>query len=193
VYRVSQENFHYIAHLIRPLVQPDIGMSLLSNGVNDISAELCLHCTLRWHGGGCPHDISMHARISLPSFYRVLGKTLEAINSVPELAFALPRPPSGHPDEVQSLADSFSCKASKPVFQGCVGAIDGWLVNIRCPARKSEQNIRSFFSGQYKCFGLNVQAMCDGNSKFTFFANNSPGSTNDIVAYRKLSVFRLFC
>jgi DDE superfamily endonuclease len=36
-----------------------------------------------------------------------------------------------------------------------------------------------FFSGHYKCYGLYIQAVCDHNSRFTYFAVAAPGSSSD--------------
>ena len=54
--------------------------------------------------------------------------------------------------------------SSNSVFSGCVGAIDGLLVLVKCPSRKYSGNYpSSYYSGYYCCHGLNVQAICDAS------------------------------
>jgi hypothetical protein len=89
---------------------------------------------------------------------------------------------------LQELSQSFSEKAlcHPALFDGCVGAIDGWLCTIRVPSKKAVAGTAQlYYSGHYYTYGINVQAMCDGDSKFTAISISSPGGTNDIVAYQR--------
>ena len=75
-------------------------------------------------------------------------------------------------------------KSFKGIFNGCVGAIDGFFQETTCPTKKeSGGNVTSFFSGHYESYGLNCQAVCDSNLKFIFFGVVAPGKTNDNVAF----------
>ena len=69
-------------------------------------------------------------------------------------------------------------------FFGCLSAIDGWL----CTTEKPEDVINpgDYFSGHYQRFGLNVQAMCDANLRFSYISVAASGGTNDCRAFRKL-------
>ena len=64
----------------------------------------------------------------------------------------------------------------------CVGAVDGYLMAINVPSRSEVGNVRSYFSGHYQKYGLNIQAVCDSSCMFTYFVVSGPGSTNDRVA-----------
>ncbi len=49
-------------------------------------------------------------------------------------------------------------------------------------------NVTSFFSGHYQCYGLNVQAVCDHECRFTYIAIAVPGGQPDITAFRRLGL-----
>jgi hypothetical protein len=53
------------------------------------------------------------------------------------------------------------------------------------PTADSVANVRSFFSGHYQQYGINVQACCDAYCRFTTFSATSPGGTNDALAFLK--------
>lgn len=52
-------------------------------------------------------------------------------------------------------------------------------------------NVRSFFSGHYQCYGLNVQAVCDHMCRFLFFSVAAPGSTGDNDALHQTPLWNL--
>ena len=64
----------------------------------------------------------------------------------------------------------------------CVGAVDGYLLSIDVPNKEEAGNVRSYFSGHYQRYGINVQACCDASSRFIYFELAGPGSANDRFA-----------
>ena len=75
------------------------------------------------------------------------------------------------------------------MITGCVGTIDGLLVVIRCPSMKaSDNNPSSYYNGHYCCHGLNVQAICDSSSCFTFFAIAAAGKSSVQAAVDQISL-----
>ena len=73
-------------------------------------------------------------------------------------------------------------------MNGCVGALDGYLMRITAPSFAECGNVGAYFSGHYCTYGVNVQAMCDADCRFTFFCLAAPGKTNDSVAIRRTSI-----
>jgi hypothetical protein len=63
--------------------------------------------------------------------------------------------------DLQAAADGFKSVSSHGVIDGCVGCLDGILLKIQTPASKDVGNVKSFFSGHYQTYGINVQAACD--------------------------------
>ena len=64
-----------------------------------------------------------------------------------------------NPSRMQQIRSEFGI-SSDSILSGCIGAIDGWLVKIRCPTLEEVIN-----PGKYMCrkgfFALNVQAIVD--------------------------------
>jgi hypothetical protein len=63
------------------------------------------------------------------------------------------------------------------------GALDGWLCRIKVPLGKETSNNASYFSGHYRCHGVNIQALCDARCCFTYMSGQSSGGTEDIKAF----------
>lgn len=66
--------------------------------------------------------------------------------------------------------------------------MDGLLLRIKVPGPYEARNAKSFFSGHYQAYGMNVQAACDCDCRFVYVAVAAPGGSNDLAAYRKISL-----
>jgi hypothetical protein len=72
-------------------------------------------------------------------------------------------------------------------FDRVIGAIDGiliWTINpnkIEC--EKAEYGTKSFFCGRKDKFGMNMQAICDHNLRFTWINICWPGFTANYMAW----------
>ena len=70
------------------------------------------------------------------------------------------------------------------------GCIDGFRAISKRPTMKeSNGNPRSFYSGHYDVYGLNVQAVCDVNCCFLFFGVVAPGKCGNQVAFERTLLF----
>lgn len=65
-----------------------------------------------------------------------------------------------------------------------MGAVDGYLLAIETPSKREAKNVRSYFSGHYQRNGINIQACCDANCRFTFFGIGGLGVTKDRAAVK---------
>ena len=71
--------------------------------------------------------------------------------------------------KICSAQNQFCDISSNSVISGCVGAMDGLLVVVKCPSMKdSNNNPSSYYSGHYCCHGLDIQAICDASCQFLF-------------------------
>ena len=86
MYRMSLESFEKLLEMLQPwlLVNQEKARNA-SKGEDPISAELIMHCTLRYLAGGSVHDIRTTAGMSKTSFYRSAYRGIDAINHCPEL------------------------------------------------------------------------------------------------------------
>ena len=106
------------------------------------------------------------------------------INTCPDLELQIFD--TDHSTEVLDLrALGFQGRSSYPsIFRHAIGAIDGLFITTEQPEAAEVGNVRTYWSGHKKAFGLNMQGVCDASCKFIGFACNTPGSTNDYVAFR---------
>ena len=188
LYRMEESSFAKLCQLIGPFVCVDAEMSRrASQGKEPISVEIMVHCMLRWLGGGSYLDIRLSAGISIPSFYRCAYACIDAILLCDSLAFSFPT----SPEDLQTAANGFKNISSNGVIEGCVACLDGMLLRIQTPSPNEVGNVKSFFSGHYQVYGINVQAACDSNCRFVSACVSSPGGTNDIAAFRKTPLAEL--
>jgi hypothetical protein len=180
-YRMSIESFNRLLDLLSPKLHLKDKYAIIS-GSEPISCEIMLHCAIRFLAGGSYHDIRATAFISKPSFFRLVWHTIDAINSCDAFDVNLPRM-----DELPSLRAGFKKISYSGVMDGCVGALDGYLMRITAPSHSECGNVGAYFSGHYCTYGVNIQAMCDAYGRFRFFCLAAPGKTNDSVTIKKNS------
>ena len=135
-----------------------------------IIPELCLYCTLRWLAGGSYLDICDIAGISKSSFYRIVWKTIKIIVLCDALAMKWPETDQ----EIEAAIEGFASISTQGVIHNCMGVADGYLLRIKVPPKKSVGNVRSYFSGHYHCYGVNIQAVADHHSRFIYLAMAAP-------------------
>jgi DDE superfamily endonuclease len=148
-----------------------------------IIPELCLYCTLRYLAGGSYLDICDIAGISQSSFYRVVWKSITALVKCNALRITFPKTT----EEIESATAGFASVSTEQAITNCVGVVDGYLLRIKVPARKEAKNVRAFFSGHYQCYGINIQAATDHQSRFIFLSFAAPGVTGDRTAIKQCS------
>jgi DDE superfamily endonuclease len=176
MYRISPDSFARLAVLLEG------AMTANRHDVRGpIIPKVRLHCVIRYLAGGSYLDICAIAGIHTSTFYYVLWKTCDALNSIEELAFHLPRTPQ----ELANASAGFESISTNGIMHGCIGVVDGWLCPIEVPPSRSVGNVTSFFSGHYQRYGLNVQAVTDHLGRFMYMAAAEPGSAPDINAFKR--------
>ena len=79
MYRMSLQSFNKLCDLVRPIVQLDEAMSVRRTGKAPIIAEMMVHCLIRFLSGASPVDARLTIGISIPSFYRILYRCVNAM------------------------------------------------------------------------------------------------------------------
>jgi hypothetical protein len=162
--RMSKASFDKLVLLIEKDLQVDEIAASSRGGA--IIPEVCLYCTLRYLAGGSYLDISDVAGISQASFYRVVWKTITAIVKCPALRISFPK----SDEEVKEAISGFASISTEGAIANCAGVVDGYLMRCRVPAKQEVKNVRSFFSGHYQCYGVNIQAAADHHCRFIHFS-----------------------
>jgi hypothetical protein len=104
---------------------------------------------------------------------------VDAINACPLLSIKFPMTPS----ELLWSATDFNSLNSHGILNGCVAALDGWLCHIHAHPATEVEKEKSYFSGHYQCYGLNVQATCDVSCHFISLSALCLGSTSESKAF----------
>jgi hypothetical protein len=185
MYRMTYPTLKKLLDLLSPFLQVDASQAnRRCKGGGCITPELILHCLLRYLAGGSFHDIRTKAGIAKSTFFSCLHRGIDAVNRCDELAIKFPM----ERDALNKVALEFQKKSSSGMMDGCVGAIDGWLCQIKVPSASDTANIASYFSGHYQCYGINVQAACDARCRFTYLSVRSPGGTGDSRSFHGSSL-----
>ena len=67
---------------------------------------------------------------------------------------------------------------------GCVRAIDELLTKTKMPASNEAASAKALCSDHHKRHGVNVQATCDADRRFTALSAAAPGGANDCAAVK---------
>lgn len=171
--RMDYNSFIKLLGYLRPTLTTDSYMASFRGGA--IIPEIRLFCVLRWLAGGAYTDILYFCGISKTSFYSVLWETISAINRTDDLRLHFPQTT----EECLVAARGFRSISNREAIDTCVCAVDGYHLQIRVPSKKEVANVRSFYSGHYRTYGMNVQGACDHESRFVFLGVAGPGVLGD--------------
>jgi len=164
--------------LLHDRIDRDQVQALRSTTEGHVCPEIHLAVTLRWLAGGSYLDVHQGHGIAKSTFWHCVHRTLVAIEQCPELGFEFPSTEA----DLRAVADGFARKSEQQSFADAVGAIDGLLVGIQCPAKTAVANPGRYYTRKCK-YALNVQAICDANRRFSWVSILTPGSVHDGIAF----------
>eukprot|EP00918_Siedleckia_nematoides_P060432 GHVU01131923.1.p1 GENE.GHVU01131923.1~~GHVU01131923.1.p1 ORF type:complete len:402 (-),score=41.45 GHVU01131923.1:145-1350(-) len=180
-HRMSPQAFEGLLRLIGGQLTVDEHQSRRRTGTDPLTPAAKLLMTLSWLAGGSYHHIRVIAGVSRAYFYSCVYQVMRVVCSCELLALRFP----STDEELHRSAAAFRQKSDEGVIRWCVAAIDGWLLKLLAPPKRRVANVASFYSGRYKCYGLNVQFSVDSQCMFSSFSIKAPGGTNDIVAFTR--------
>ena len=182
--RMAPASFKKLLSVIEQDIEVDRKMTDLWGGA--ILPDICLYVCLRWLAGGSYSDIMYFTGISSSSFYRVLWRTIQAINQSKSEMLSIKFPTTTA--EARDAAMGFQSVSQGGCIWNCVAAVDGYHLQIQTPSKVEAKNVKSFFSGHYQTYGVNVQAACDSNCRFSFLGIAGPGVMGDREAIEQVSL-----
>lgn len=180
--RMPAESFSKLVSFVSDKLAVNHEMAALRGGA--IAAEVCVYSCLRYLAGGSYSDIRFFTGVSTASLYRIIWKCIDAINACPELIIKFPTTN----DEVIEAARGFQTISTQGCVWNCVSVVDGYHLQIVTPSKTEVKNVRSFFSGHYQTYGLNVQAACDHHCRFTYLGIAGPGVMGDRDAINQVKL-----
>jgi hypothetical protein len=106
--------------------------------------------------------------------------------------FALP----STTEEWRNVANDWSNinikRKGNDLLPGTVLAGDGLVIKIQPVKQKELGKLELSSFRNRKGYGIIVQAFCDAYGMFRYFEASWPGATNDIIAYKQTSLYRMF-
>ena len=184
-YRMSLQAFTSLVDMLYQYISYDYLKYGFTSTQQPVQAEITVAIGLHWLAGGSYLDLKNVYCCSVDTIYKHRLLFIRAVNMCDLLKLKFPTSAA----EICTVQAGFCNISSNSVITGCVGAIDGLLVVIKCPSMKaSDNNPSSYYSGHYCCHGLNVQAICDSSCRFTFFAIAAPGKSSDQAAVEQTSL-----
>jgi hypothetical protein len=184
LFGVTKEQFKALVERIVYLASSDAGTAGRSKGgrPEEVCTEIKLAMTLRYLRGGSYLDISDVFNVHDRTLYRAVDAMLLALNDrrvLPELS--LPQDLKS-PSRLAALAAGFAHRSCN-VIHTCVGAIDGILLPIICPAQTHAKNQRQYWCRK-QFWAINVQAIVDAQSRFIYASVRYPGAVHDSYAWK---------
>ena len=164
-YQMSLEAFDTLVNFLYENISYKYSKYGFTSSQDPIDAAITIAIGLYWLAVGSYIDLKNVHSCSVRSIYTHRLCLIHAVTSCEPLKLHIPITPA----EISASQIQFQEMSSNSVISGCVGAIDGSLVVVKCSSRKdSGNNPSSYNSGQYCCHGLNAQAICDASCCFTF-------------------------
>ena len=142
-----------------------------------ILPEICLFVCLRFLAGVSCLDTEFFTGISVPSYYRIVWKTIWAINKNPSDILSIKFPATI--DDARDAALGFQTISQQGCIWNCVAVLDGYHLQIQKPSKTEAKNVKSFFSGHYQTYVINIQAACNHNGRFSFVGVAGSGVMGD--------------
>jgi len=179
-------SFEYLVSLLRESLTRDAYMGNKRTPAGIVIPELRLDCVICYLANRQYPCIICRIGIHRSTFYDIVWSTIDAMNKCQELA--LPGLPST-PQQLITAAAEFAALSEDSVIDQCVSVGDGYLAEAQTPSRRFAGNVRSFFSGHYMHYGLNVQAFGDSIGRFQTFADAGTGSMDDQTAFEATGAY----
>ena len=147
-----------------------------------ISGEWKLAISLRMMAGATYLDMYLWSNVSTP-WVISLFNTVVSEWICETLVINLFDNIIGNETEIENITKNFAM-TSDGYITGCMGALDGWMVTIRCPTLTEVPN-----PGKYFCrkgfYALNVQVIVDKDKRILWRSIGCIGSCHDSRAFNE--------
>ncbi len=193
---IPSHNFkseEYLQKIVESCVPTDPSNNIILAHHNStggfISGEIKLAIALRVLGGATYLDCALFFEVSFNHCHKLFKEVVcnwlchPLFYPIDGIKYCL------NDDEMNSVALQFS-NSSRGVVNGCIGALDGWLVKIKKPTKRDGvDNPQSFYSRK-GFYAINVQAICDKNKRVLFRSIMSRGAEHDSTAFRNSGLYK---
>ena len=182
-YHMTRPSFHALVDILDISIDATKSMNSTS-GNAPITSTMVVTVGLRYMGGEEPKSLADVFGMSIESTNRVINLFLKAVDSSKHPHLSIDLLPETEID-IKLMAKEWQMRSrAYNIYYGMLGAIDGMLCTTERPSDVPHPS--AYFSGHYQRYGINVQAMCDANLRFTYLSIAGPGGKNDARVFRRL-------
>ncbi len=157
-----------------------------------VSGEVKLALTLRLMAGGSYLDLALLFDVGFSTAYEIFHKVIKDWILDDRLVKINGIDYCEDEERMSKVALDFSI-ASKRVINGCIGAIDGWIVKIRMPSIGRDlhhnSNPATYFSRK-GFYGINVQAIVDKKKRILYRNIINRGAEHDSTAFKNSKFYQ---
>jgi|EP00979_Chaetoceros_neogracilis_P009196 hypothetical protein len=156
-----------------------------------ISGEVKLALTLRLLAGGTYMDLALLYETGFTYSYTIFKDVVNNWINDNRLVNINGKDFLEDEEKMKEAVLEFA-RHSNGLFVGAIGALDGWLVKIGKPRRRSDkvQNPGSYFSRK-GFFAVNVQVIVDKKKRVWYRAVQCRGAEHDSTAFKHSSIYKL--
>ena len=153
-----------------------------------VSGEVKLAIALRILGGASYMDVSLFFEVSFNHAHKIFKDVVQDWIRHPSFGPIKGIQYCRDDAEMRAVALQFA-QSSRGVINGCIGALDGWLVKIKKPCRRDGvENPQSFYSRK-GFYAINTQVIVDKNKRVLFRSIKSRGAEHDSTAFRNSGLY----
>ena len=175
-YRMSKKAWNKLKIVLEPSIYRHTSKSRANEPVY---TEIVMGIGMRYLAGGTISDQKSVFGVSRTEAHRCKQIFIDAVAQSTQLKIIMPTSPT----DWRSINKDFSKHNHNNIFDGCVGAIDGFFQPTIKPSLNQIRNQTAYYSGHYESYGVNCQAMVQTDLTFSYFGVVAPGATNDIIAF----------
>lgn len=137
---------------------------------------------LYWICQGVSYTVCARSfKIAESTIYDIVRKYLHKVSALAKVMVKVPE----SRDELARIAKAFERRAGTRVLSGCVGTIDGTLINIKAPKQNPEDYI------DRKCgYSMNLTTICDDRGYIIWAITGYPGSVHDSRVFMESTFFK---
>ena len=154
-----------------------------------ISGEVKLALVLRMLAGGSYLDLSLLYEIAPNAVYRIFHDVIKNWILDDRLVKISGIDYVSDEERLEKVALEFA-RSSNGLFNGCIGAIDGWIVKIKKPSLSDDVLNPSSFYSRKGFFGLNVVAIVDRKKRIRYRVIKLRGAKHDSTALKNSKLYK---
>lgn len=187
-FRMEYEDFLRLWQLLEEGIEEMAGNTREWGPNGRVPTDVRLGCAIRYFAGGCVYDLMIQFGVSASTIYSSIWIVVDAVRKCQALQISYPE----NMDDQYRIAEGYRLR-SRAGFDQCAGAIDGLLVWINKPTKKQCEEANTgqmkFYCGRKNKYALNMQAVCDHNSRFLDVSIMYGGASSDLIAFEASTLY----